>query len=124
MGYELHITRAEHWTDSLEAPIDRSTWQALALGRLSPAGEVSFKGRPDEPVFLLGGPESPSLYWYDGRVEVTGATSQEELRRVVDLARMLDARVVGDDGELYPTTDHAAPGLLSSIRRWLRRRGS
>lgn len=29
MGYDLHITRAEHWIDSMQSPITSEQWRNL-----------------------------------------------------------------------------------------------
>jgi hypothetical protein len=33
MGYNLHITRAERWTESEQCPIGRAEWQAFVENR-------------------------------------------------------------------------------------------
>ena len=122
MGYELHITRAREWSMSSNAPIPREQWDAVcsASAALELAGSVTFGGEVFEVFELAGeGASGASLHWYEGRVDVSGA-SDEHVPALVDLAMQLDAQVLGDDGERYPIqvgTDGASTYSANDLRR-------
>ncbi len=105
MGFEIHLTRADSWLDSTDAPISVSEWEAFASGRsdLRVSGSVSFEEVGEQPVYSWVGPagEDVSLYWYDHRIEVTGVSDERCARALVPLAQQLSARVVDDDDEDY-----------------------
>jgi hypothetical protein len=107
MGYDLHITKAVDWVEAEESPIDRQRWLSLAVGSpaLVQSGKVSFADGPtgeevDYPLFGLLHAYGPSLYWRNGEVVVNGAT-EENISDLVNIARQLQARLLGDDGEEY-----------------------
>jgi hypothetical protein len=104
MGYELHLTRAEHWVDSAEHPILQDEWEhfACASGDLDDAGWVEAAGMTRSPVFSYArdGVEV-SLTWRDGQVDIAGVVSKEVARDLSWLATAFDARLMGDDGESY-----------------------
>jgi hypothetical protein len=111
VGYDLHITRAEDWTESEASPISREEWRAVVEADASlsePEEEAEnreLSGDPDyEPaVQWHEHPELP-LFWYgEGRIHCKNPDERTVLK-AVELARKLNARVQGDDGELYDET--------------------
>ena len=111
MGYELQITRAEDWTRSQEQPIEKEEW--LALIRSDP--EFQLNPRFDhisnwrQGGWVLSGEDEGELTavlfrWQKGclRVEVT---DRPTLKKMLELALKLGARVQGEDGEIYRSAD-------------------
>lgn len=101
MGYDLHITRAEEWSASTEAPIHLAEWESTASQApgLRRAGSVNIRGA-DTPVYAMHG-GGPSLVFEAGRIVAYGVRSAGDAQQLVLLADGLNARVVGDDGEEY-----------------------
>jgi hypothetical protein len=98
MGYDLHITRAEHWYDG-QAAISADEW--LACVATDPELELAgFNG----PYFALwSGPSRPEEPWFDwsrGRIH-TKNPDPAMVGKALRIAERLGARVVGDDGEVY-----------------------
>jgi hypothetical protein len=99
LGYEVHITRAESWLDSESRPIELAEWIAFAEAapdltpdRQSRAGEAAFRLRVDGIETWLA--------WRAG--EIYSKNPPRPVRaRMYRVARALDARVQGDEGELY-----------------------
>jgi hypothetical protein len=99
LGYEVHITRAESWLDRESRPIELAEWVAYAeaaldLSRHGPnsAGEEAFRLRVDGTETWLA--------WRAG--EIYSKNPPRPVRaRMHRVARALDARVQGDEGELY-----------------------
>jgi hypothetical protein len=116
MGYDVHITRADPWTDSEADPITVEQW----LDYVEQDPEMRWKGRaeaaaPNGDVIRV---ESPGLsvwtaysgnnlngnlawfHWGRGRVIVKNPDS-EVLGKMKRIAEYFKANVVGDDGESY-----------------------
>ena len=117
MGYDVHITRAEHYWDSKQQPILESEW--LAVVHADPTLEVdtlSYSDRRTEggaierqhPVAWLGHPDqtptNPSFWYEDGEIS-RKRVDDPIIKKMIEIARKLDARVVGDDGEEYDEVD-------------------
>lgn len=97
MSYDVHITRAEYWAENEDAPIPLEEWIATATldERLDARGGGLFVApliRSDE--------EDAAFHWDDGDV-FAADPDENTLQLMRDLARTLDAKVQGDDGEHY-----------------------
>jgi hypothetical protein len=112
MGYTLHLTRAEHWTESEALPLTAAEWHAYVAREpsLEPAAEHAAVWTP-----VPGGPPL-LLRWHAGRVDCDGA-DEALAERLVPMARALGAQVQGDDGELYPRAVASARELQAEQRR-------
>lgn len=104
MGYELHLTRAEHWADSEDDPISLSEWEDFASGSgdLHDGGWVESEDGSRRRVFshVHEGVEF-SLTWRDGQVDIAGVVGVKAAKSVSWLATAFGAQLVGDDGETY-----------------------
>src|SRR5947209_2956354 len=78
MGYDLHITRRADWSDQSGPPIAEAEWQQ------------AIKDDPDADIY----------YWYAGDISVKNP-DPALIAKMVRLAGQLEARVQGDDGEIY-----------------------
>lgn len=99
MGYDLHITRADHWLHNRGHEISVQEWLELVQQdiELSPDPEngtysVTWKGREAAHTGWFD--------WYDGNVFTTDP-SRPSVRKLLAMAESLQARVQGDDGEVY-----------------------
>lgn len=130
MGYDLHITRAEHWAENTEAEISADEW--IALVRADP--ELMLDTAQGPHFARRSGPShysDPWLDWFGGNVYTKNPDSAL-LRKMVALANRLGARVQGDEGEVYDGTEslddyHAAAerrsrtAAVRESRPWWRR---
>ena len=128
MGYDLHITRAESWSENEGAAISADEW--LAVVRADP--ELTLV--PENGAYFVrwSGPSrhaEPWLDWFAGDV-YSKSPDSALLRKMVRIAEQLGARVQGDDGELYSgdePLDDALEGTASPAppaprpRSWWRR---
>jgi hypothetical protein len=115
MGYDIHITRAEDWCDSETTPISLGEWTAYVTSdpemRLDNSAEVEV----DEHVLqhenagiavwtaFTGHGAGGNLAWFsysEGQIQVKNP-DREILGKMLQIARRLDAKVQGDDGEEY-----------------------
>lgn len=104
MGYDLHITRADDWTKSRERPITEAEWLAVITSdpELRPSESNERNGLI--AAFWTGYPESRTgsdcFYLKYGRITEKNP-DKTVIRKMVEIARELDARVLGDDDEEY-----------------------
>jgi hypothetical protein len=116
MGYDLHITRALHWTESESAPITLKEWvdyatsdpemrmdnfaeATTARGDLIRIEELGIAVWTAYSGHGVGGNLAWFSYWR-GEVCVKNP-DQEIISKMRQIARALQARVMGDEGEVY-----------------------
>lgn len=117
MGYDLHITRKENWFDEEDLnKIKLTEWTDYIKSdnemRLdNQANTTTEKG--DELTYENNGLAVWTLYsknglndnyaWFDFRAgNVTVKNPDEEIKnKMIDIATRLNAKVQGDDGEIY-----------------------
>jgi hypothetical protein len=101
MGWEIHITRAEHWSDSAQHPITAEEW--LVLVEADP--ELTIDPRDNGPHFALWlahwiQGDHPWFDWCEGEIH-TKYPDRKTLGKALQIARHFGARVQGDEGEEY-----------------------
>jgi hypothetical protein len=101
MGYDLHITRAEHWAESERDPIAADEWLAL----IENGPELMIDPRNNGPYFALWVAHSvdgdhPWFDWFKGDIR-TKYPDRKTLSKMLAIAKQLGATVQGDDGEVY-----------------------
>ncbi|MET9396089.1 hypothetical protein [Kitasatospora sp. NPDC002965] len=107
MGYDLHITRRENWWDEEGEVISTMEWEAAVAADpdlvLVPTPE-GWQGGTEwvaETVPRNEGKSRPEpLWWRVGRIAAKHP-SDALVAKMCQLAKVLDARVQGDDGEYY-----------------------
>jgi hypothetical protein len=101
MGWEIHITRAEHWADSAQHPISAGEW--LEFVEADP--ELAIDPRDNGPYFALWLPhwvdgDHPWFDWFKGAIN-TKHPDRKTLAKALQIAGRFGAKVQGDDGEVY-----------------------
>jgi hypothetical protein len=99
MGYDLHITRAERWNEPMGEEITASEWSGLVAQ--DPELVTDEENGPYAAVWE--DPEGNVRGWFDwyGGAVFTTNPDQDIVRKLLELAAQLNARVQGDDGEFY-----------------------
>jgi len=100
MGYDLHVTRKEHWFDETGPTIDFAEWVAYIASDPEVVPDWENPG-PENARFAAAHGDVP-LWWDDGEV-LTKNPAPDVIAKLVRIARALGARVQGDEGELYGT---------------------
>lgn len=99
MGYDLHITRADFWPDNKGREISAEEW--LEVVRSDP--ELKLAG-VNGPYFALWTGESeyaePWLDWHRGNI-YSKNPDDAIIGKMLEIAKRLNAKVQGDDGEVY-----------------------
>ena len=137
MGYELHITRARDWVESIEHPISVEEWNDVARGHpaLREHGVIHWSDIGAQPVFSITGDDGrgASLTWRHARITVKGDYGDAVQETVLALAEELQAMLVGDEGERYltdgrcevlPPRAEAQQPAPKRRHRWFRGRSS
>ncbi len=104
MGYEVHITRADDWSDNDATPIEAEEW----LGVVEADPELTIQAE-NGPYFAAwsGACSYPGGGWFDwsaGNIS-TKNPDRAILGKMLRLASLLGASVQGDDGEVYRSAD-------------------
>jgi hypothetical protein len=100
LGYDLHITRKNSWSDDEGSAITFDEWLAYIrtdneVGRHSLDSEHKF-------LFTRGSFEWP-LWWNPRLGEIyTKNPDETTIEKMVEIAKHLKARVLGDNAEEYP----------------------
>jgi len=99
MGYELHITRAEHWPENQGCEITWEEWLSLV------DDDPELTADPDngEEFALWSGPSrypEPWFEWSEGNIS-TKNPDRAMVAKMLRMAKALKAQVQGDDGEVH-----------------------
>lgn len=119
MGYDVHVTRKKHWSDKDGEEISLEEWLALVDGdselRLDGYAEASLGDggvlRVDDPSMVVwiahpghGMRDGMAWMWLsNGNVQAKNPDGTM-LKKLWDIAQSLDAKLQGDEGELYDAT--------------------
>jgi len=123
MGYDVHITRADEWTESESQPITLAEWLAYvdsdpemrldgAVEITTPTGETVRFENEGLAVWCAysGHGVQGNMAWFayrDGRIVVKNP--DEEIRRkMYSIALKFGANVQGDEGERYDAAGNEA----------------
>ncbi|MEU6389108.1 hypothetical protein [Streptomyces sp. NPDC046939] len=107
MGYDLHITRRDDWYDEAGPEITAAEWVALVetdpdLAMVPPSPDWS--GPPQWIADMVTHPPEgrmgTALRWDSGEIRAKNP-SEVLIGKMQQVAAALNARVQGDDGELY-----------------------
>lgn len=130
MGYDIHITRKEEWSDENGPRISEDEWRAFVASDsemvmtgvaecTNPQGETIRLTRP--LLTEWRGHSSGSTVWFhyfEGSVAVKNP-DDECLAKMRQVAIKLRARLRGDEGEFYD--EPAAPSNVQAKKSWLRK---
>ena len=98
MGYDIHITRRKHWSDDGD-DISSDEW----LNLLNADSELHLKTE-NGPFFAawtgFSNLDHAWLDWSDGQI-FTKNPDEALIDKMIVIALLLDAKVQGDDGEIY-----------------------
>lgn len=107
MGYLLHITRRQRWSDDGPGAIERREWEAIV--RADPDLLLYNEAEADEvdPCYRLNIPDLDHAFSFNERsgvIDVARGYFDEVLPKALEIAWRLGAVVEGDEGEYYQMT--------------------
>jgi hypothetical protein len=107
MGYYLHITRARFWDESDELPISLEEWRNYIANdsEIEDPVYTDETGELEVTWFGFGGvPDDTEgagwFCWRGGQIETKNA-DEANMRKMIQIAVALNARLLGDEGEEY-----------------------
>jgi hypothetical protein len=110
MGYDLHITRAKLWFNSEDDPITLDEWKAYVAGdpEMTLEGEIEGRSSDSRIAYKNSGlavwtKDFGRVGWFDhrkGKISVKNPDREVALK-MLDVAKALNAGLVGDEGEDY-----------------------
>lgn len=119
MSYDLHLTRASDWSETPAHPITSIELVAAChqVGlALHPDGANAFQLGRSMPG--VGGVDLISAHVVEGQITLTPFPPDQDVAdRVTLLAGILNARMQGDDGEVYECPPVLRPGRRRLWRR-------
>ena len=114
MAYDIHITRRNNWFDKEGPVISEEEWKKVVEEdselKLTDYAESSLKNKPFEIVrlkkHLMGLLSDPitkkDFYFVYSPEKITVSDAEENVvEKMKQVAQKLDAKVQGDEGELY-----------------------
>ena len=116
MGYDVHITRADDWSANEGCEISTEEWHAII--EQDPSLRLAGYNGPHFAIWD-GHPEDREAWldWFDGNI-TTKYPDEALLGKMLEIANRLNAKVQGDEGEVYPLPEMPVPaarrGLFSS----------
>ena len=114
MGYDLHITRREQWSD-LGDDITAREW----LDYVATDADLKLSTQDGPYWAVWSGPSElpqPWIDWANGRI-YSKNPDEALIRKMCSIARVLNARVQGDDGEFYEDGKVLPPPKPSLVER-------
>jgi hypothetical protein len=104
MGYDIHITRRKNWADEGPPDITIDEWRAIvdADPELIPQPPTPLSPLP---AMMLGPTHASSqgaryFCYLSGQIFVSKPNS-DVLKKMIAIARLLNARVIGESDEVY-----------------------
>lgn len=98
-GYDLHVTRKDHWASDVGPKISFEEWvEYVRTDR-----QLMRDSENSEFDFIVTLPNETFPLWYNTRTgEIfTKNPSEKAVRKLIEIAEKLKAKVQGDEGELY-----------------------
>ena len=106
MAYDLHVVRSLEWTQAAETPVTKAEVDTLIEHDPELAWSSSdFVQMKNEAGFvttyyMILYKGTPCFWWYRNQILCSGP-NDAQVFKLVRIAATLNARVVGDDGEIY-----------------------
>jgi len=123
MGYDLHITRKKFWADPDGPIITADEW--LAYVATDPQLQLDLNSQRHAVKLLIESEHAEAwLAWFQGDV-YTKDPDERILAKMLEIAKTLNARVQGDDGEIYRSANFEdffggiepeGTGMLAALR--------
>lgn len=99
-GYDLHISRKDFWGDDFGPKITFAEWQEHL--KTDPQVVRDVANGPQDFMVSIPGESFPLWYRSDLGELFTKNPTDKAILKIEEIARSLNARVQGDDGEFYP----------------------
>jgi hypothetical protein len=114
MAYDLHIVRTQNWLEASRAPITKSDVDALIACDPELAWSTTdYVDMSDDAgavtrYWMITWRGQPCFWWYRDQIQCSGP-NEAQISKLVQMSRVLNAHIVGDDGETYPLEQQPTP---------------
>jgi len=121
MGYDLHISRVEHWVYSETAPITLDEWKSYIESDSELKIDPINNHRDDELTVLWYGDDGIFednefwLCWWKGQIYAKNP-DEALIEKMCKIAAFFNAKVLGDDDEEYILTADGLDSIHSNDR--------
>lgn len=102
-GYDVHVTRKDFWADESGPEITFEEWARCQ--RSDPQIVSDVNNGPNDFMVDISGGTFPLWYEAARGEPYTKDPSEQAIRKLQEVARCLDARVQGDEGEFFAPED-------------------
>lgn len=102
-GYDVHVTKKEHWTDENDICINKADWKKYL--ETNSSIQVDHDSIEDSYLVYINNDEYAMWIDYKGCDLMTKNPNTEFINKLIEISKALDAKVQGDDGEVYITPD-------------------
>lgn len=109
MSYDLHITRAQRWDENEGLHITADEWLSVC------GNDPDLVADPENGPYSAKWQQSDSdgwLDWMDGNVYTTDP-DRPTVEKMLQIAKALDGKVQGDEGEWYESPEQWVPEKAS-----------
>jgi len=110
VGYDLHVTRKEYWSDDDGPVISLEEWQTYVTN--DPEIEPDSENPGPENYVIVTHPQRWSIWWDETGELYSKNPDRVVIAKLVQIAAALGARVLGDDEEIYGV-DPADPSIAA-----------
>jgi hypothetical protein len=106
MSYDIHVVRTRDWLDAAQKPISREEVDAVIQAdselAWSTTDYIDMRGDDGQVTrfYAILWKMKPCFYWLRSEVQCSGP-DEKQIIKLVEIAKKLDAFVVGDEDELY-----------------------
>ena len=106
MSYDVHIVRTQSWLDAANDPISKADVDALITSdpeldwSTNDYVDMADDERKVTRYFFILWRGKPCFWWYRNEVLCCGPR-EEQISKMLKMARQLNARVIGDEDEEY-----------------------
>jgi hypothetical protein len=99
MGYDVHITRADDWTNNQNREISTAEWKSVIEADPELAFDPNFG---ENSVVWSSETAAPDAWldWSEGNIYTTDP-DRATVEKMLEIASRLDARVQGDEGKVF-----------------------
>ncbi len=107
MSYDIHVTRKAHWATERGPKISAEEWTAYVNGRSDLRWEENSRLAPHARMVEMldgAGEVFTAFWWSEGNID-RKRPQHHDIEQMILIARDLNARVMGDEGETYHDPD-------------------
>ena len=106
MGYDIHIVKTEDWQNAASDPVTKAEVdRVIAADKDLQWSQTDYMEMVEANGEKLRFPailwqKAPTFYWFGNEITCSDP-SEEQIMKMIDLAELIKANVIGDDGEVY-----------------------